>query len=225
MNQFFRLITTLFLIVLDLYDYEQSSVVVSSNFQPYIVRFYIANKFPHIMLNCFIQTQKSFKYCHIGPFLTKLKKNVVFPLLPRGVPLILAESSLNPLTTTWSFVGPSLTFSIAPLLPTTWSLLSTNCSLPSNNGDLEDLSTTTTVGPSFLPLGCISKLFFYAPTIFNKHNVFILLWFFLFPYTTYTLSYLLDFWKTNIWFILCQAFSSSRSKPLHMQGFQTRVCI
>src|ERR1700738_1221873 len=47
--------------------------------------------------------------------------------------------------------------SITTPLPPTRSMSSTVCLPPSNNGDLENSSTTTTVRPPSLPLGRISK--------------------------------------------------------------------
>ena len=69
------------------------------------------------------------------------------------------RSSLNPSITTTSFPGPLRGSSTAIPLPSTCSLSSTNCPLPSNNDNLEDWSITTTIGPSFISLGRISKLF------------------------------------------------------------------
>ena len=50
------------------------------------------------MRNCFTPTQRSFQYCHIGPFLTVLRQNVGFPTsskwlqLPHGISSLLAKS-------------------------------------------------------------------------------------------------------------------------------------
>ena len=125
--------------------------------QSYIVRSNISLKLLHIMHDCCTPIQRNFQYCHISFFLIVLNKNVVLPPFSSGCRSLRKSSTIMS-----SFAGLSCASLIATPLPASYSLPSTNCPLPTNQGNLEDLSTTT-VEPSFLPLGCICKLFLMLP--------------------------------------------------------------
>ena len=61
---------------------SNSRLVMLLNFlisHPYLDMISHCHKFPYVMPNCFIPTQRSFQYCHMDLFLTVLRENVVLP--------------------------------------------------------------------------------------------------------------------------------------------------
>ena len=141
-------------------------------------------------------------------------------LFPHGTSPLLTESFNNYIVVCQSFCVSSIPTPLHPIC----SLLSTTYLPPSNKGDLEYSSITTTVGLYSLTWTHL-QIISYALTTFHKHNIFILYGISCFKhislYAFMFSQYPRNTHLTPLWSSL-PLFSSGL---LHMQGFQIYACV
>lgn len=162
-------------------------------------------------------------------FLAILKQNVVLSSFskwlspPCRVSLLLFKSLHNNIV---FLPNPYHGFSNATPLPPTCLLPSTNRLLPSNKGNLEDLFTTSVVGPLFFPFWRISKSFWiFQVSSMNTTTSFLLRFSLFFKTSIYIPVYFHNVKEAHIWFILHQIYPSSCPEPLYIQCFLTHACV